>query len=203
MVSQIRTTIEQSTFNGHSLIKRSSNDMTVVTGISRTNGFNVTSVEVDSHNLSDLVTNNGAGGSGEFDSNLGAGSQMNFGGTETAVLGAGQYNLDSIADALIAHGTTVVTTEQMGDWLKVAERAMSVAISAATDLGVKEKTIETQQNFLVQLTDQIDLGIGAMVNADIEKEAARFQAIQVQQQLAVQSLSIANQRPQLLLSLFR
>ena len=53
------------------------------------------------------------------------------------------------------------------------------------------------------MTDRLDDGIGAMVDADMEEEAARLQALQVQQQLATQSLSIANQAPQNILSLFR
>ena len=53
------------------------------------------------------------------------------------------------------------------------------------------------------LTDTLDSGISSMVDADMEEEAARLQAYQVQQQLATQSLSIANQAPGNILSLFR
>jgi len=76
-------------------------------------------------------------------------------------------------------------------------------ISAATTMGVTEKTLEGQQEFLSALTDTIDSGVSSMVDADMEEEAARLQAYQVQQQLATQSLSIANQAPQNILSLFR
>jgi flagellin len=74
---------------------------------------------------------------------------------------------------------------------------------AATDLGIAEKQVETQQNFLSELGDRLDSGVGSMVDADMEKEAARLQSLQVQQQLSTQSLSIANQAPQNILSLFR
>lgn len=70
-------------------------------------------------------------------------------------------------------------------------------------MGVAEKSLETQQDFLTKLTDTLDSGVGAMVDANMEEEAARLQALQVQQQLASQSLSIANQAPQNILSLFR
>jgi flagellin len=70
-------------------------------------------------------------------------------------------------------------------------------------MGVTEKTLEDQSNFLESLTDTLDSGISSMVDADMEEEAARLQAYQVQQQLATQSLSIANQAPQSILSLFR
>lgn len=73
----------------------------------------------------------------------------------------------------------------------------------ATKLGIGEKTIENQQSFLKTLTDRLDSGIGSMIDADMEEEAARLQALQVQQQLSTQALSIANQGPQNILSLFR
>jgi flagellin len=76
-------------------------------------------------------------------------------------------------------------------------------ITYATQLGITEKAIENQQSFLATLTDRMDSGIGSMIDADMEAEAARLQALQVQQQLATQSLSIANQNPQNILSLFR
>ena len=54
-----------------------------------------------------------------------------------------------------------------------------------------------------KLTDSLTSGIGSLVDANMEEASARLQALQVQQQLATQSLSIANQAPQALLSLFR
>ncbi|MGJ8544672.1 MAG: flagellin [Sulfitobacter sp.] len=87
--------------------------------------------------------------------------------------------------------------------LTTAESYLALATDAATDLGIVEKSIETQQNFLSELTDRLDSGVGSMIDADMEEEAARLQALQVQQQLATQSLSIANQAPQNILSLFK
>jgi flagellin len=84
-----------------------------------------------------------------------------------------------------------------------AEFFLSEVTDAATDLGIAEKSIETQQKFLNMLTDRLDSGVGSMIDADMESEAARLQALQVQQQLATQSLSIANQAPQNILNLFK
>ena len=208
---RIKTTIEQSTFNGHSLIKRASSNLEVVTGIKRDGGFDVSTMTVDSHNLSDLVTQNNAALGTEFGTDI---SAMTAGQTEmffaagdfdAAGLGAattGGFNLHNVAEGIFSAGTGA-TSGQMADYLKITEKAIEVAIGAATDLGVKEKTLETQQSFLTDLTDQLDSGIGSMVDANMENEAARLQALQVQQQLAVQSLSIANQAPQQILSLFR
>lgn len=87
--------------------------------------------------------------------------------------------------------------------LVTAETNLGLAVDGATSLGIAEKSIETQQSFLGELTKRLDSGIGSMIDADMESEAARLQALQVQQQLATQALSIANQGPQNILSLFR
>ncbi len=77
------------------------------------------------------------------------------------------------------------------------------SISAAASFGSDQSRIETQSSFISNLTDSMTSGIGSLVDADLEEASARLQALQVQQQLAVQSLSIANQAPQTILSLFR
>jgi len=87
--------------------------------------------------------------------------------------------------------------------LQSAEAQLAAAVASATALGIAEKSIETQKEFLGALTDRLDSGIGSMIDANMEEEAARLQALQVQQQLATQSLSIANAAPQNILSLFR
>jgi flagellin len=115
-----------------------------------------------------------------------------------------QVDLRAIHTALDAVDlTTSTTTTALQADLVAAEAQLGNAITAATSMGVAEKTIEGQQDFLNALTDTLDKGVSAMVDADMEEEAARMQALQVQQQLATQSLSIANSQPQSLLSLFR
>ncbi|MGY9038360.1 MAG: flagellin N-terminal helical domain-containing protein [Rhodobacterales bacterium] len=84
-----------------------------------------------------------------------------------------------------------------------AETQLAASITAATSLGITENALEGQMEFIDALTDTLDSGVSSMVDADMEEEAARLQAYQVQQQLATQSLSIANQAPQNILSLFR
>lgn len=83
------------------------------------------------------------------------------------------------------------------------ETLLSNAIEASTSFGSAQKQIEGQGEFVQSLIDSLKSGIGAMVDADMEAASAKLQALQVQQQLGVQSLSIANQAPQTLLSLFR
>jgi len=87
--------------------------------------------------------------------------------------------------------------------LGAIEGMLQTSIDAAADFGSSQKRIDIQNEFVGQLTDALKTGIGVMVDTDMEEASARLQALQVQQQLATQALSIANQQPQGLLSLFR
>lgn len=119
-------------------------------------------------------------------------------------LGAIQTGLAAIDLTNLDTGTTdALNPNTLEEALTLAEAQLSAAISAATSLGVTENTISGQQDFLGTLTDTLDSGVSAMVDANMEEEAARLQALQVQQELATQSLAIANQAPQSILSLFR
>ncbi|GAA0643078.1 flagellin [Brevundimonas lenta] len=75
--------------------------------------------------------------------------------------------------------------------------------AALGEIGAQAKQIEAHNNFVTKLMDTLESGIGNLVDADLAKESARLQALQVQQQLGAQSLSIANQAPQIILSLFK
>jgi flagellin len=83
------------------------------------------------------------------------------------------------------------------------DAAMSKVSSALSRLGTGAKSLDRHLGFVEKLQDTIDAGVGNLVDADIAKEAARLQALQVKQQLAVQALLIANNAPSLLLQLFR
>lgn len=83
------------------------------------------------------------------------------------------------------------------------DTALATVSSSLAELGAQAKQIETHNTFVTKLMDSLETGIGKLVDADLAKESARLQALQVQQQLGAQSLSIANQAPQILLSLFR
>jgi flagellin len=74
---------------------------------------------------------------------------------------------------------------------------------ALGNLGSQAKQISAHANFVSKLTDVLETGVGNLVDADLAKESARLQALQVQQQLGAQALSIANQAPQIILSLFK
>ena len=73
----------------------------------------------------------------------------------------------------------------------------------AATLGAGKSRIDTQTSFLSNLSDSIDKGVGQLVDADMNEESTKLQALQVQQQLGIQSLSIANSNSQSILSLFK
>ncbi|MEQ1618276.1 MAG: flagellin [Terricaulis sp.] len=91
-----------------------------------------------------------------------------------------------------------------------AQAAASAIESAATTLnlqlaqmGSQSRALDTQKAFLGKLSDSIEAGIGNLVDADLAKESARLQSLQVKQQLGAQALSIANSAPSIVLSFFR
>jgi flagellin len=83
------------------------------------------------------------------------------------------------------------------------EGLLQTSIDAAASFGSVQNRIDIQKDFVSELSDSLKAGIGTLVDADMEEASARLQALQVQQQLATQALSIANQAPQSILSLFR
>jgi flagellin len=123
-------------------------------------------------------------------------------GTATLTVGA----------EILALGSTnvTVTTTQSIDTITKATTSLS-AVSASIDkvsgalarLGTKSKALSTHVTFVGKLSDALEAGVGNLVDADLAKESAKLQALQTKQQLGVQALGIANQTPQLVLSLFR
>jgi flagellin len=103
---------------------------------------------------------------------------------------------------LAALGTIDVTADPAAALTDI-EGLLQTSINAAASFGSSQKRIDIQNEFVGNLTDSLKTGIGAMVDTDMEEASARLQALQVQQQLATQALSIANQQPQGLLALFR
>jgi flagellin len=96
-------------------------------------------------------------------------------------------------------GTSTIATTVMAR----IDASLTNVNSALGDIGAQAKQIENHQIFISKLTDVLTQGVGNLVDADMAKEGARLQALQVQQQLGAQALSIANQAPQIVLSLFK
>jgi len=92
--------------------------------------------------------------------------------------------------------------EQLNAMTQMVDKALGNMTTAASDLGAGKSRVALQQSFVSALKDSIDKGVSALVDADMNSESTKLQALQVQQQLGVQSLSIANQSSQAVLKLF-
>ena len=100
-------------------------------------------------------------------------------------------------------GLDVTTDAGAANALQNIEGLIQNAIGAAAEFGSAQGRIQTQSEFVSNLMDGLTSGIGALVDADMEEASAKLQALQVQQQLGIQALSIANQAPQNILALFQ
>jgi flagellin len=130
-------------------------------------------------------------------------------GTTGAVTGTAQVPTAGAApaagDTYSVSSLTVAahSDAQIGQMLTVVESALKEMTTAATNLGAAKQRVDLQKTFTQSLMDSIDRGVGQLVDADMNKESTRLQALQVQQQLGIQALSIANGNAQGILSLFR
>ncbi|MFN6982054.1 MAG: flagellin [Brevundimonas sp.] len=109
----------------------------------------------------------------------------------------------TVNETLLNAAPDLLTEEKAKLALRRIDDAITVASSRLSELGAQAKQIERHTTYVGKLSDSLEAGIGNLVDADLAKESARLQALQVQQQLGVQALSIANQAPQMILSLFQ
>ncbi|OHV85868.1 flagellin [Ensifer sp. LCM 4579] len=95
------------------------------------------------------------------------------------------------------------TDDELTDMLRVVDDLIQQLTDSAATLGAITKRIEMQEGFIANLMDVIDKGVGRLVDADMNEESTRLKALQTQQQLGIQSLSIANTNSENILRLFQ
>ena len=95
------------------------------------------------------------------------------------------------------------TEAKFDNLLTDIEKVLADMTAAASELGAAKSRIDMQKDFVSKLMDSIDRGVGQLVDADMNQESTRLQALQVQQQLGIQALSIANANSQNILALFK
>ncbi|MES2034593.1 MAG: flagellin [Pseudomonadota bacterium] len=101
-------------------------------------------------------------------------------------------------------GTLTDLTGTVGETeLAAIDTAIKAVNAAAARFGTGARALDTHLAFVGKQQDVIDAGVGRLVDADLAKESARLQALQVRQQLAMYALNIANQAPSMLLQLFQ
>ena len=119
----------------------------------------------------------------------------------TTVNGGVTYSVGTLDISTLTNSSNdLQDLEQM---ITSVDTAIGNMTTAAADLGAVKQRVTLQQDFVKAMMDAIDRGIGTLVDADMNEESTKLQALQVQEQLGVQSLSIANQNNQNILSLFK
>jgi flagellin len=174
---QIGSIIRGSQFNGTNLLDAAGADLEVLSSIDR-----------DAAN--DVFTSTITVASQDLETGL-------LGGATAATANNPILAANILADVDVSSAAAATTS------VAALEAHIQTAVDAAADLGSSAKRISDQGEFVGKVTDAMTSGIGSLVDTDMEAASARLQALQVQQQLATQSLSIANQAPQSILSLFR
>ena len=154
------------------------------------------SVNTASTKLFDSATDAAAAGTGILDGRYDVTT-----GALQASQASGGFTVATLSISALTNSAADLTT--LENYIKGVDDAISKMTTAASDLGAAKKRIDIQSTFVSNLMDTIDRGVGTLVDADMNKESTRLQALQVQQQLGIQALSIANSNSQSVLSLFR
>jgi len=113
----------------------------------------------------------------------------------------GTASIDTIDISALTDSVADQTT--LDGFIAQVTAAISSVTQAAADLGAVKNRLQNNTEFVKSLMDSVTRGVGQLVDADMNAESTRLQALQVQQQLGVQALSIANSNSQSILSLFR
>ena len=136
-----------------------------------------------------------------FDSNSTAANKAGLLDRQQTVTSGATFTVASLDISDLDDSAADVT--DLEDMIAAVDAAIGAVTTAASDLGTVKMRIDLQKDFVTSLMDAIERGVGALVDADMNEESTRLQALQVQQQLGVQSLSIANASSQNILRLFQ
>ena len=123
-------------------------------------------------------------------------------GTRKITVGAENMNLSGSIVTVTSTGS-ISTQTKASAMISTVEASLTNVDAALASLGSGAAKLSVQTTFVSQLSDSLQTGIGNLVDANMATESAQLQSLQVKQQLGVQALSIANQSPQIILSLFK
>ena len=166
---------------------------TIVSSFSRTNGaITIGTISVDVTKLTFYDAGAGATQVGIVDGLRDAAG---------AISATGTFSVSTLNIAALTNSVVDITT--LESYIVGSDKAISDMTSSASTLGATKQRVTLQKNFVGALMDAVDRGISTLVDADMTEESTRLQALQVQQQLGTQSLSIANQNSQNILALFK
>lgn len=181
-------------FNGENFLASDTGQtINLVASYDSTNGVSFISLNTSSTSL--------------FGTGVAAGSTANLSGGAGILDATGSsYTGGSILSLDVTNAYGAGTSATAGDlalMLKDVDSALKSIESAASILGATQTNITDQQNFVSNLSDSLSSGVGALVDADMNQASTKISALQVQQQLGVQALGIANSNTQMILRLFQ
>ena len=187
---QLTDAVTGASFNGTNVLDGSSIAGSN-TNVSFVSGFNAVSNNVTTigMNLTSVYTANSGG----------AGTGVLGAATGTTAL-AGSYDLTLLGSS--ASGGTSITAANAQDILTAVNSALSSVTNYAAQIGATQGRMSSMSNLNMALTTNYANGVSGLVDADMNTASTRLQALQTQEQLGIQSLSIANQNAQLIMKLF-
>jgi len=194
--SQLKSMADAASFSGENWLSVDSSGTSynatksIVSSFTRTGG----SVSIGTISVATATSKlyDANGQTGILDGNRDATGALSAGGT---------FSIDSIDISALTDSAADQTT--LEEYITGIDAALGEMTSSAADLGAVKSRIDIQKDFVKNLMDAIDRGVGQLVDADMNEESTRLQALQTQAQLGVQALSIANQSSQNIMSLFR
>ena len=173
-----------SNFNGQNFLNTTGATVSLVASYDSTNGISTINIDTSKTALFSLTTGQTAGAA------------------STGALGTAGTSGESVLSINIgsASGKTVGDIAVM---LADVETALGKVTDAASNLGATQTSVTTQQTYISALSDSLTTGVGALIDADMNEASTKLSALQVQQQLGIQSLSIANSNTQMIMRLFQ
>ncbi|WOJ88646.1 flagellin [Methylocapsa polymorpha] len=164
-------------FNGQNFLETTGGTVNLVASYDSTSGVSYLSVNTSNTALFNATT-----------------------GATSGILGASGANYTTAS--ILTLNITTATSGDLANMLKDVETAFSSITTAASTLGATTTSLSTQQTYVSNLSDSLTTGVGSLVDANMNEAATKLAALQVQQQLGVQALSISNSNTQLILKLF-
>ena len=224
---QLRSIAESASFSGENWVAGGTDTVTTAADVTIVSGFvrdssNAVSVKTTTYNLNATIPTSAtdpeasllfgadaagvidydtSGASGILGSTADKWTMVDFDDDATSVTTPTEIASMSIYTLDI----TQFTDENVGmsEALKLVDAGLQAMTSAGAKLGSISTRINLQEAFVNKLSDSIESGIGRLVDADMNEESTRLKALQTQQQLGIQSLSIANSSSEGILQLFR
>lgn len=167
-----------SIFNGVNFLETTGGTASLVASYDSTNGVSFLSVDTSQTALFDATT-----------------------GATSGILGSAGANFTTAS--ILTLDVSTATAGDVANMLKDVETAISSITTAASQLGATTTNLMTQQTYISNLSDSLTNGVGSLVDANMNEAATKLAALQVQQQLGIQALSISNSNSQLILKLFQ